>query len=227
MYQDGGKHPWLTLQRWALFVGLVLFAAFLAHDLDVLSPLIVRDSTRISVLILLLGVLALLHGGWRGYVLGREREVLAAWHRSQTLPFEQNSAICRYLQRQQARRSVLQQAESTLVTNDADSDSVPSELLAERLRGAHASGWFLSGLVIKLGLLGTVIGFVMMLDSISGLEQLDLSAVKSLMQQMTAGMGVAMTTTMVGLLVSMVIALQYLLLDRAADHLLADALEAA
>ncbi len=79
-------------------------------------------------------------------------------------------------------------------------------------------GWFLAGLVIKLGLLGTVIGFVLMLGSVSGLESLDIGDVKQLMQQMTQGMGIAMNTTMVGLVSSMLLGIQYLLLDRSADR---------
>jgi hypothetical protein len=97
-----------------------------------------------------------------------------------------------------------------------------AEIMAETVRGSHQVGWFLAGLVIKLGLLGTVIGFVLMLGSVSGLDSLDIGGVKQLMQQMTRGMGIAMNTTMIGLISSMLLGLQYLLLDRSADHFVAD-----
>lgn len=100
-----------------------------------------------------------------------------------------------------------------------------AEVMAERARGAHQVGWFVTGLMIKLGLLGTVVGFIMMLSSLEGLEQLDISDIKTLMQQMTQGMGVAMNTTLVGLIGSMLLGLQFLLLDRHADQLIASTVD--
>ncbi len=96
-----------------------------------------------------------------------------------------------------------------------------AEVMAERARGTHQVGWFVTGLMIKLGLLGTVVGFIMMLSSLEGLEQLDISDIKTLMQQMTQGMGVAMNTTLVGLIGSILLGLQFLMLDRHADQLIA------
>ena len=74
--------------------------------------------------------------------------------------------------------------------------------------------------MIKLGLLGTVIGFIMMLTSIGGLDSLDIEQVQRLMQQMTQGMMVALNTTLLGLIGSMILGIQYLLLDHCADRLL-------
>ena len=64
-----------------------------------------------------------------------------------------------------------------------------------------------------------------MLRSVSGIEQLDTSDIQQLMQQMTLGMGVAMNTTLVGLIASLHLGIQFLMLDRAADRLIADAVE--
>jgi len=92
----------------------------------------------------------------------------------------------------------------------------------DRIRdGFNDFGWFVTGLMIKLGLLGTVVGFIMMLSRLEGLEQLDISDIKTLMQQMTQGMGVAMNTTLVGLVGSILLGLQFLMLDRYADKLIA------
>lgn len=96
-----------------------------------------------------------------------------------------------------------------------------AEVMAERARGTHQVGWFITSLMLKLGLLGTVVGFVMMLGSLEGLEQLDISDIKTLMKEMTQGMGVAMNTTLVGLIGSILLGLQFLLLDRHADKLIA------
>jgi biopolymer transport protein ExbB/TolQ len=37
--------------------------------------------------------------------------------------------------------------------------------------------WFTADLMIKLGLLGTVIGFIYMLGSVTGIEQIDINNV--------------------------------------------------
>ena len=100
-----------------------------------------------------------------------------------------------------------------------------AEILAEKFAGANQVGWFFSAIIIKLGLLGTVIGFVIMLSSISSIDALVVDDIKNLMQQMTQGMGVAMNTTMVGLVCSMLTGIQYLLLDRYCDRVLVDVIE--
>lgn len=106
-----------------------------------------------------------------------------------------------------------------------DSTTLAAELLAEKLRGQHQIGWFVSGVLIKLGLLGTVIGFVIMLASVGKLESLDITQVQHLMQQMTQGMKIALNTTIFGLVSSILLGMQYLFLDRSADKLVAEAVQ--
>ena len=48
---------------------------------------------------------------------------------------------------------------------------------------------------MKLGLLGTIIGFILMLAPIAGLDAADRASVKSSMGLMSDGMAVAMYTT--------------------------------
>ena len=51
------------------------------------------------------------------------------------------------------------------------------------------------------------------------------TTMQDLLQQMSAGMGVALYTTLTGVVASMVLGLQYLLLDRSADQLVAGAVQ--
>jgi biopolymer transport protein ExbB/TolQ len=97
-----------------------------------------------------------------------------------------------------------------------------ADILAERARGQHEMGWFISGLSLKLGLLGTVIGFVMMLGSVTTMESLDLSDIQGVLSRMTLGMGVALNTTLVGLTANVLLGFQYLMLDRGADKLVSN-----
>jgi len=201
-----------TLFYWLLMLGLVLFGSYLCWDLQLVQPLFSQDKTRISLVILVMLVVVSLHAGYRALFLSHQFLMLDAL----------------YLYRDSAEKPPLFVFGRSLVQDFISSvkgdSSVQAEVLAERARGSHQVGWFVSGAMLKLGLLGTVIGFVIMLSSIRGLEALDLSDIKAVMQQMTEGMGIAMNTTIVGLVGSLLLSMQYLLLDRMADRLVQETL---
>ncbi|MDO6681851.1 MotA/TolQ/ExbB proton channel family protein [Oceanobacter sp. 5_MG-2023] len=201
------------LLHWLLLLGLMIFVTWLLLDLGVLNTLLAADVTRISSVILLVFVVGCGHCGYRSWILTAEALALTrlqrAWQAAPSLALASEPSLGgQYLQ----GLGPLQQ-----------DNALAAEILAERVRGSHQVGWFMTGVLVKLGLLGTVVGFMLMLGSVSGLENLDTSDLKVLMQQMTTGMGVAMNTTLVGLVCSILLGLQYLLLDRSADRLVADA----
>ncbi|WP_286239205.1 MotA/TolQ/ExbB proton channel family protein [Neptuniibacter halophilus] len=207
------SNPHQCFHLWLLFSGLFLFALFIVWELGLLPRVLQQDSTRISVVILILTGAGWLHCAYRSWFLSRQ-----AWMMSVLEHVAEHEQQCRFSAGESFVQDYLRRNRP-----DDDTSALSAELLAEKLRGAHQVGWFLSSLLIKLGLLGTVVGFILMLSSVSGLQQLDISDIKQLMQQMTQGMGVAMNTTLVGLLASMLLGVQYLLLDRCADQLLAAA----
>ncbi len=98
------------------------------------------------------------------------------------------------------------------------------QLLAERSHGPHETAWWWAAATIKLGLLGTVVGFIVMATQIGQMPSFDLDQVQNLLKQMTQGMAIALYTTLVGLLANLWLGLQLLMLDRTADRLAADIL---
>ena len=74
---------------------------------------------------------------------------------------------------------------------------------------------------MKLGLLGTIIGFILMLAPIAGLDAADRASVRSSMGLMSDGMAVAMYTTLTGLIGSVLLQAQYYLLDEATGKVFA------
>lgn len=104
---------------------------------------------------------------------------------------------------------------------DAD---VAAQLLSERSHGPHETAWWFAAAAIKLGLLGTVVGFIVMASQIGRMPSFDIDQVQNLLKQMTAGMAIALYTTLVGLIANLWLGLQLLLLDRVADRLAADIL---
>jgi len=95
--------------------------------------------------------------------------------------------------------------------------------LADRLRGSNGFGSFASDTLMKLGLLGTIVGFIIMLAPIAGLDAADKVAMKSSMGMMSDGMAVAMYTTLAGLVGSILVRIQYYMLDGATQRVFSDA----
>jgi hypothetical protein len=101
---------------------------------------------------------------------------------------------------------------------------IATQLLGERSHGPHETAWWFAAACIKLGLLGTVVGFIVMATQIGRMPSFDLDQVQNLLKQMTQGMAIALYTTLVGLIANLWLGLQLLLLDRTADRLVADIL---
>jgi MotA/TolQ/ExbB proton channel family len=91
-------------------------------------------------------------------------------------------------------------------------------LLSENTHGSHETAWWFASATIKLGLLGTVVGFIVMSTRIGQMASFDLDQVQGLLRQMTQGMAIALYTTLVGLLANLWLGLLLLLLDRTADR---------
>ena len=93
------------------------------------------------------------------------------------------------------------------------------EAFEAELRRGQELGWFVADLLLSLGLLGTVIGFILMLGPISGLDSADENAIKGALAAMSGGMAVALYTTLAGLVGGMLLKVQGFLLDGAVQEL--------
>lgn len=104
------------------------------------------------------------------------------------------------------------------------SPELAQQLLAERSHGPHETAWWFAAATIKLGLLGTVVGFIVMATQIGRMPSFDIDQIQALLQKMTQGMAIALYTTLAGLVANLWLGLQLLLLDRLADRIAADVL---
>jgi hypothetical protein len=91
--------------------------------------------------------------------------------------------------------------------------------LADKLRSPMQFGSFAGDALLKLGLLGTIVGFILMLLPLATLETFDATSMKSSMKVMSGGMAVAMYTTLAGLVGSILVKAQYYILDNASAYL--------
>lgn len=218
------------LLRWLLLAGLILFASWVLWDQGVLQRILISDPTRITLMISVIFLAASGHCALRSFYLSVEQESLSRIYSglisSKRQITRESTMLDDSLSGEFLRGVLTKPNQNGDRTGNRDCQLL-AQVMAEQARGQHEAGWFVSGLLIKLGLLGTVVGFVLMLAPVAALESFDLADIQGLLQRMTGGMGIALNTTLLGLSCSMLLGLQYLMLDRAADRLVAAAVHLA
>jgi biopolymer transport protein ExbB/TolQ len=111
----------------------------------------------------------------------------------------------------------------------SDEESVKGDALharlVERVHRGHSLGWYIVDVLIRLGLIGTVIGFIMMLGAVYRLNDEDVTVLQDLLGSMGAGMQVALYTTLTGISASLVLSIYCKALDRFADDLISNVIK--
>ena len=98
------------------------------------------------------------------------------------------------------------------IISNIDDDSA-KENLEYSLTSKLNSGWLVADGLLKLGLIGTVIGFIIMLSAITDIDGFDFTMMKEMLQNMSKGMEVALYTTLSGLISSILLTIQYSYLE--------------
>ncbi len=189
---------WLVLMGVLIFVSTVMWWRGAWHALNAADP------TGITQLIAVVFFVALLWCGARAWTLRHELRALSVY-----TPGAQNWASD-YL--------------SALKKPGADREAL-AELLTEKASGSHETAWWFNGLLLKLGLLGTVVGFILMAFTVANFDAFDVEKAQVLLRNMNRGMGVALLTTLVGLIGNMILGWQLLQLDRTADALVSQSVQ--
>jgi hypothetical protein len=91
--------------------------------------------------------------------------------------------------------------------------------LAGRLRGREKLGFFISESLLRIALLGTAVGFIIMLIPISGLRSFEADMLRETLTAMTGGMAIALNVTVAGIGTALLLKFQYFLLDAAITEL--------
>jgi hypothetical protein len=97
-----------------------------------------------------------------------------------------------------------------------------TEWLSDQVRGPHETAWWFNAVQLKLGLLGKVIGFSILALQIGHMQSFDAGQTQALLQSLTGGLGVALLTTMTGLVCNILLGLQLTHLDRLADFMVSE-----
>ncbi|GAP34446.1 hypothetical protein [Piscinibacter sakaiensis] len=195
--------------EWLALAGLLGFAAWLLGTRGVFRLLLGADPTGITLVIMLVFLGATLWCGGRSHRLQRElRRLHEAEARGPALATPGQGWAAAYWC--DLRRG----------GHDA---GAPLDLLLERSHGPHGTAWWVNAIQLKLGLLGKVIGFSILALEIGHTPNFDPAQSQELLRSLTTGLGVALLSTMVGLVGNIVLGLQLTRLDRYADALVAEA----
>jgi hypothetical protein len=193
--------------EWAALAGMLAFATWLLGGRGVWGLLLRSDPTGLTLVIIIVFLACTLWCGARSHELQQQR-----------------AALERDRLRGGADGTRGWAADYWQALTSAPRDSgAPLDLLLEQTHGPHHTAWWVNGIQLKLGLLGKVIGFSILALQIGNMQNFDPAQSQELLKNLTTGLGVALLTTMVGLVGNILLGLQLTRLDRYADALVADA----
>ena len=218
------------LLKWLILTGLITFSVVAAWNEGVISLLFSVDKSRISIAITLIYLLVTLHCARRIYTISTETnlskkvEAIIKNEKKIILNISNDNILINskiklpeclmteYIRDLCFRNGKISQANDNGLTSDLN------DVYNSRLKGPQEIGWFVSDMMLKLGLLGTIIGFIFMLGSVANIADFDVSNMQKILRHMSNGMGTALYTTLTGLVCSVLSAMQYHMIDRHADE---------
>jgi hypothetical protein len=220
------------LLHWMIFTGLCAFAGVLLWQYGLIRLMVASDRTYISSIICVLYLASSLHCLWRTLAIAKEadasRDAALVLAKSATISSAAADAPMSSWQDALPAGLVSDHIRNLVVKAETQrfgrvDQTLLLRSLADRLRGSNGFGAFASDTLMKLGLLGTIIGFIVMLAPIAGLDASDRAMMKSSMGLMSDGMAIAMYTTLAGLVGSILLKVQYYMLDAATARVFSQA----
>jgi len=200
------KSPFGLILFALLFSGVEVFVWFYLGEVGFIGNLVENDQSHVSLIIIAIYALATLH--FLSICYSTSRQFIDINQVNKNL--FSNKVIANFYQQVNSAGQDQHRIQEML------------EVLDIRLRSTYAFGFILADLMLKLGILGTVIGFIIMLGSLTDLNSVDITVMQNLLAEMSAGMKVALFTTLTGMLAGIILNVKYNLVDWAVDHLLND-----
>lgn len=201
------KH--LVFLQSLVLLGVILFAFFLAAEQGFIELTLKSDRSYLSYVILVVYFLASLHWLMICYRLSAEITALNLVENDFYFDFDgrENLALERYF------------VQATQLTKKGGRYHGLLDAFGDRIYNRHAVGHFVADTLLKIGLLGTIIGFILMLLPVAEIKEFEANLIQQLLGKMSQGMAVALYTTLAGLSTSMLLKMQYHLIDSSAADL--------
>ena len=200
------------LQIWILLLSVIVFGLYVAWDLNYFALILDLDRSFMAPLTMALVVAATAHCGWHMAHFSSHIAQLQSWLRDDSNhPDACPPFLHVYLQD-------LNTLSSPRYHPQSQDDNIV-DIHAERIRGPVDLGWFFVDLAVRLGLLGTIIGFILIFASLTDINIEGGDDLKDLLIAMSGGMGTALLTTLTGLVGASILSFQYLILGRETEYL--------
>ena len=181
-----------------MVISLVVFLIYLIVDLGLFSLIVESDKSKISIIILGLYLVSCIH--WFFVALNLDKEIKSIENPDKT--------------------TLIGSFVTDIMSIGQTSVDKKITLLQDELSNKFSFGYLVVDVLLKLGLTGTVIGFILMLLPIGEIQDFDPKILQKLLSTMSGGMAVALYTTLTGLISSMLLKFQYFLLDmRLSDNI--------
>ncbi len=214
--------------RALIVAGLVVFGFFLVTERGLLGTALQSDRSYISYVILLIYVIASGHWLLLSVRMSGERNRLKRVEHGLTNGDDPGLAVTdagvRWGSEEWTAGDLVQYLRGVLIRRESAAPvgdrSTLTATLGDVIANRHAAGHFFSDTLLKLGLLGTMVGFILMLLPVSNMREFEPALAQQLLREMSGGMAVALYTTLAGLVTSTLLKLQYQILDTSAQDFL-------
>ena len=201
-YREGDPfaHRYLLLMRFAVvnLVGAALLAAVWIQGW--LAIVLEGDVTKLALVIALVFLAGL------SICAAKVRQVSAELDWLRAPADYPRSRAARYL--------------ATVAGRDGQSRTLAASALKLKLAGRIAVVRHIAGSLVFLGLIGTVIGFMIALSGVNPEDAADIGAIGPMVSTLISGMSVALSTTLVGAVLNIWLMVNYRLLESGTLRLL-------
>ena len=222
---EAQSSDYAPLLKWILVNVLAAFGGLVLWYLGLLQAMLATDRTHMSLIILGIFGVTSLHCLYQTIVVSHEliaaRKVRSAVVASAGRPLVEKDGQVFTPQGQALEPSVVTTHIADLISKargpmGAHPDqTVLLRSLADQLRSRENLGWFVSESLLRLALLGTAVGFILMLIPVAGLDAFDVDSLRRTLTGMTGGMAIALNVTVAGIATALFLKLTYYLLDEA------------
>jgi hypothetical protein len=208
------SRDYLPLLRWLILMSLTGFGLALLWQLNVVQVMLETDRTHISSMILGLFALTSLHCLAQIWYISKELVAARSFRSAIRIDRERLSAAFDDFGRTRKGSAIAQHIANLVAKARSQGggrvdQTLLLRVLANRLHGRERLGLFVSEALLRLALLGTALGFILMLIPIAGLSAFDAETLRKALSGMSAGMAIALNITVTGIGTALVLKLEY------------------
>ena len=182
------KNQSLGVLRSLLLVVLIIFGVWILDERGLLAVVLEGDKSQISTVIGCLWIISSIYWLYLSKIISDERNSF------ENMEFKN-------------KKLLVSRFFNSLEKNE-DKDVLINAFESE-FEKKISYGVVASDVALKLGLLGTIIGFILMLKPIADLNSTSPEDLKMALSSMSSGMAVALYTTLTGLIVSTLLRIQF------------------